>query len=92
MQLRRGGVPSGNAVGATILDVKISSGRRRLQQHGDHLAPTTERLEFSVPERTEELELLRVATERPGQTTRPRAELRITQLRVRAAVATVFLV
>ena len=89
MDIRRPGVPGRDAVHAAVLEIKIGGGTGRLEHHRGQFSSATKRLERRVLQRHEKLELLRISAKRPGQTTRPCTERRVTLLRIRAAVTTV---
>ena len=89
MDVSRTGVPGRDAIRTAILEIKIGGGTGRLEHHRGQFSSATKRLERRVLQRHEKLELLRIPAKRPGQTTRPCAERRVTLLRIRAPVTAI---
>ena len=89
MEVRCAGVPRRHAVRARVLDVEVGRGGGGFEQHRLGGLASAERLQITFRNHFEELQLFRIAAQRPGQPARPGAERRVALLRTGAAIRAV---
>ena len=74
VQIRRAGVPVGDAVDGRVLDVEIARRLRRTPQQGRYGLTPAEWLQFQFSTGVDKLKQFREAAKDPGQSARPGGE------------------